>query len=178
MNNFKKILAVGMMCLTLTHCITPQSQAREIPSISIKKQTDIGAKLIYSSKIRNNTERMQETVQKLMRRANKTPYVFSGSTTYGWDCSGMVVWAYKHFGITLPHSATAQAYVGKRVKSPKYGDIVIFGYKGYKSFYHSAIYVGKGKVVNANSGAKTTIIEPISNYKNNRIIYVRIVPTA
>jgi len=178
MKKFKKILTVGIMCLTLTGCITPQAQAREMQPTPIVKKIDVGVRLVYQSKIRNNTERMQEIVQKLMRRVHKTPYVFSGSNTYGWDCSGMVVWAYEHFGITLPHSATAQAAVGKRVKTPKYGDIVIFGYKGYKSFYHSAIYIGKGKVVNANSGAGTTIIEPISNYKNNRIVYVRIVPTA
>jgi cell wall-associated NlpC family hydrolase len=178
MNKFKKILTVGIMCLTLTGCITPQTQAREIKPITIEKKMDVGVRLIYNSKIRNNTERMQETVQKAMRRVNKTPYVFSGSSVYGWDCSGMVVWVYEKFGLTLPHSATAQAAVGKRVKNPKLGDIVVFGYKGYKSFYHSAIYIGKGKVVNANSGARTTIIEPITNYKNSRVVYIRVVPTA
>jgi cell wall-associated NlpC family hydrolase len=177
MNKFKKILTVGIMCLTLTSCVTPEAQAREINPAPYIKPIDAGVKLVYQSKLRDNTIKMKQVVQEVMRRVNKTPYVFSGSNKYGWDCSGMVVWTYEQFGITLPHSATAQAAVGHRVANPKLGDIVIFGYKGYKSFYHSAIYIGKGKVVNANFGAGTTIIEPLTNYKNNRIAYVRIVPT-
>jgi len=177
MNNLKikRLLATGILSLTLTGCLTPQAQAVEIPKskVVVKKTIDI----IHLAKINNNTQKMRETVQEVMRRVHKTPYVFSGSSIYGWDCSGLVRWTYRQFGLDVPHSATKQAYIGTRVKTPKFGDIVIFGYKGYKSFYHSAIYIGKGKVVNANSGARTTIIEPLTNYDNNRIIYVRVVPT-
>jgi cell wall-associated NlpC family hydrolase len=184
MNNLKikRLLATGILSLTLTGCVTPQASAAEMPTtkVVVKKTTNsktLTTDLIHTAKLNKNTARMQEVLMKIFHRVNKTPYVFAGSNTYGWDCSGMVVWMYEQFGITLPHSATKQAYAGTRVKTPKIGDIVIFGYKGYKSFYHSAIYIGKGKVVNANFGAGTTIIEPLTNYKNNRIAYVRIVPT-
>lgn len=183
MNNLKikKILATGILSLILTGCITPQASAAEMPKINtvVKKSTKtttLKTDLIYTTKVNQNTVKMKETLMKLFHRVNKTPYVFAGSTPYGWDCSGMVVWTYEQFGITLPHSATAQAKIGRRVAEPKIGDIVIFGYKGYKSFYHSAIYIGKGKVVNANLGAGTTIIEPLTNYKNSRIAFVRVVP--
>lgn len=184
MNNLKikRLLATGILSLTLTGCVTPQASATEMPQNNnvVTKSTSTKtfvADLIYTAKINKNTVKMKEVLMKIFHRVNKTPYVFAGSNTYGWDCSGMVVWMYEQFGITLPHSATKQAYAGTRVKTPKIGDIVIFGYKGYKSFYHSAIYIGKGKVVNANFGAGTTIIEPLTNYKNNRIAYVRVVPT-
>lgn len=174
MNKFKKILTVGIMCLTLTSCVTPEVQAREINKLNIQSKP---VSFAYSIELQNNTKKMNSVIMQLMHRVNKTPYVFAGSSKYGWDCSGMVRWMYEQLGHTLPHSATAQARVGHRVAKPKVGDIVIFGYKGYKSFYHSAIYIGKGKVVNANSGAGTTIIEPLTNYKNSRIAYVRIIPT-
>ena len=181
MNNLKikRLLATGILSLTLTGCVTPQASATEIPITKtvVSKVKNITTSLIHTAKLNNNTAKMKETLMKIFHRVNKTPYVFAGSNTYGWDCSGMVVWMYEQFGITLPHSATAQASIGHRVATPKIGDIVIFGYKGYKSFYHSAIYIGKGKVVNANFGAGTTIIEPLTNYKNNRIAYVRVVPT-
>lgn len=175
MNNIKRLLAVGILSLTLTGCVTPQNQAIKIPKEKVSHIKTVDYANII--KLNINTMKMKETMMKIFHRVNKTPYVFAGSSLYGWDCSGMVVWMYEQFGKTLPHSATAQARVGKRVANPKLGDIVIFGYKGYKSFYHSAIYIGKGKVVNANYGAGTTIIEPLSNYKNSRIVYVRVVPT-
>jgi cell wall-associated NlpC family hydrolase len=103
--------------------------------------------------------------------------VFSGSNPYGWDCSGMVVWTYKQFGIELPHSANKQAHIGKRVSSPKLGDIVVFAYNGSTNFYHSGIYIGKGKIVNANSYFRTTVIEPLTDYKNSQIRFIRVVPT-
>ena len=129
------------------------------------------------ARLESNRESLNEVVLTLLRRVGKTPYVFSGSTPYGWDCSGMVRWAYEQLGVELPHSATKQAYVGERVDTPKVGDIVLFGYKGYESFYHSAIYIGKDKVVNANRGFGGTEIEPLTNYEGSRIVYVRILET-
>jgi cell wall-associated NlpC family hydrolase len=89
----------------------------------------------------------------------------------------MVRWTYERFGIELPHSANKQAHIGTRVSKPKLGDIVVFAYNGYKSFYHSAIYIGNGKIINAHYGANSTIIQPLSDYKNNQIRFVRVIPT-
>jgi cell wall-associated NlpC family hydrolase len=89
----------------------------------------------------------------------------------------MVRWAYEQLGKELPHSATKQAYEGKRVRTPKVGDIVAFGWKGSSGFYHSAIYIGNGKVVNANRGFGGTHIQNISDFGTNRIVYVRIIET-
>ena len=177
--NKSKIISVltgGALLFSIPGCITNPTEA--VASSQIKHYEVKGTDLVHTAKLNNNTAKMQEVIMKIFHRVNKTPYVFAGdSIKYGWDCSGMVVWMYEQFGITLPHSATAQAAVGQRVAKPKIGDIVIFGYKGYKSFYHAAIYIGKGKIVNANSGAGTTIIEPLTNYKNNHIAFVRVVPT-
>jgi cell wall-associated NlpC family hydrolase len=148
-----------------------------LDTLGKKKLTWLESQIVWEKKIITNRKKLNSVVNRLIHRVGKTPYVFSGSSIYGWDCSGMVVWAYEQLGVELPHSATKQAYVGKRVKTPKVGDVVIFGYKGYKSFYHSAIYIGKGKVVNANRGFGGTHIQPLTDYKNNRIVYVRVVDT-
>ena len=179
MNNIKRLLATGILSLTLTGCVTPQSQAIEIPTTKVvaKNSTDFTTRLVYTATLNDNTRTMHETIMKIFHRINKTPYVFSGSSIYGWDCSGMVVWTYKQFGIELPHSANKQAHIGKRVSNPKLGDIVVFAYKGSTSFYHSGIYIGKGKIVNSNVYYGTTVIEPLSDYKNSQIRFVRIVPT-
>jgi cell wall-associated NlpC family hydrolase len=184
MNNskIKRLLATGILSLTLTGCVTPQASATEIPQTKVveKKfvnETNLTANFLKTAKIAKNTERMKETLMKIFHRVNKTPYVFSGSSPYGWDCSGMVVWMYEQFGLTLPHSANKQAHIGKRVSVPKIGDIVVFAYNGSTNFYHSAIYIGKGKIVNAHYEAGTTIIQPLTDYKNSQIRFVRVVKT-
>jgi cell wall-associated NlpC family hydrolase len=180
MNNskIKKILAVGILSFIMSGYPTPIAQADKVPQ-QITKQVgyDLRSQLINHTKYVRNTERMKQTVIKLMRRVNKTSYVFSGSTPYGWDCSGMVMWTYKQFGIELPHSANKQAHIGTRVSKPKLGDIVVFAYKGSTKFYHSGIYIGKGKIVNAHYEAGTTIIQPLTDYKNSQIRFVRVVKT-
>jgi cell wall-associated NlpC family hydrolase len=89
----------------------------------------------------------------------------------------MVKWTYKQFGLELPHSANKQAHIGKRVSVPKLGDIVVMAYRGSTNFYHSGIYIGKNKIVNAHSQAKTTIIQSLAEYKNSQIRFVRVVET-
>jgi cell wall-associated NlpC family hydrolase len=180
MNNskIKKLLAVGILSFIMSGYPTPIAQADKVPQ-QITKHTgfDFRSQLINHGKYLRNTERMQKTVIKLMRRVNKTSYVFSGSTPYGWDCSGMVKWTYKQFGIELPHSANKQAHIGTRVSEPKLGDIVVMAYRGSTNFYHSGIYIGKGKIVNAHYEAGTTIIQPLTDYKNSQIRFVRVVKT-
>jgi cell wall-associated NlpC family hydrolase len=118
---------------------------------------------------------MQKLIKYLKTRVGRTSYVFSGSTPYGWDCSGMVKWTYKQFGLDLPHSANKQGHIGNRVSKPKVGDIVVFAYQESTNFYHSAIYIGDGEIVHANQARKTTVIEPLSNYKRSQIRFVRMV---
>ena len=144
---------------------------------SVKEMTLIEKVVAAKEKLTNNRIKLNKVVKALKSRVGKTPYVFAGSSPYGWDCSGMVRWAYGKLGKEIPHSATKQAHIGKRVDTPKVGDIVVFGYKGYKSFYHSAIYIGNGKVVNANRGFGGTYIQPLTDYKNSRIAYVRVLDT-
>jgi cell wall-associated NlpC family hydrolase len=109
-----------------------------------------------------------------------TPYVFSGSTPRGWDCSGLVRWLYlEHFGIELEHSATAQAFSGYEVETPLAGDIVIFGYNE-KDFHHSAVYVGDNKVIHSgfSSGQRTEFLSlNHPSVENSYVKFVRLVET-
>jgi cell wall-associated NlpC family hydrolase len=129
-------------------------------------------------KPQRNAIRMQQIVEQIKDRAGRTPYVFSGSSTRGWDCSGLTRWAYKQIGVIIPHSANAQAHIGVRVSRPQVGDIVVMAWNGRTDFYHAGLYVGNNKVVNANRYFGTTRIESIKNFKNSQIRYVRVIPMA
>jgi cell wall-associated NlpC family hydrolase len=166
---------------TATSTVNEKTTATSTVVIEKKPLTSSELKLLNhasNSKEVRNYARMTLLVKYLKTRVERTSYVFSGSSTRGWDCSGMVRWTYKQFGITLPHSANKQAHLGSRVSNPNVGDIVVFAYNGSTSFYHSGIYIGNGKIINANYGSGTTIIEPLTNYKHSQIRYVRVIRQA
>jgi peptidoglycan DL-endopeptidase CwlO len=154
---------------TVTEVATVQVQAvkPDLKTIAI-----LNAKEIRQQAKRDKLKRV---VSYLTTRVHRTSYVFSGSTISGWDCSGMVRYAYKRLGVVLPHSANKQGHVGERVSKPRVGDIVVFAYKGSTSFYHSAIYLGNGLVINANQMYKTTVIQPLTDFKNSQIRFVRVI---
>ncbi|MCM1104712.1 MAG: SH3 domain-containing protein [bacterium] len=76
------------------------------------------------------------------------PYVYGGtSLTNGADCSGFVLAVYAQFGISLPHSATADRSMGTAVGTlaeAQPGDLVC--YSG-----HVGIYIGNGQIVHAST---------------------------
>jgi cell wall-associated NlpC family hydrolase len=147
-----------------------------IEAMYLAEQDKLLAKAQVERELQTNTEKIQSVVEKLKSRVGKTWYVFSGHTPSGWDCSGLVYWAYEQLGVAVEHSATKQGNSGTKVRTPKVGDIVVFGYKGSKSYYHSSIYIGDGKVIHAGfrKGTTTSIIaldDP--SFKNSTITFIR-----
>lgn len=80
-----------------------------------------------------------------------TPYVFGGTSTSGFDCSGYVQHVFAMLGVRLPRTADAQYDVGKPATGgPRPGDLVFF--QTYtEGVSHVGIYLGGGKFVHAAS---------------------------
>jgi cell wall-associated NlpC family hydrolase len=74
------------------------------------------------------------------------PYVWGGSGPGGFDCSGLVSYAYAQVGVSLPHSSYSQYGYGSPVSKDQLepGDLVFFDGLG-----HVGIYIGGGQFVHA-----------------------------
>jgi cell wall-associated NlpC family hydrolase len=100
---------------------------------------------------------MGERAAAIALRAVGVPYQWGGSSpTAGFDCSGLVSWAYGKVGINLPHSSYALYGKGRRVARSrlKPGDLVFFWGLG-----HVGMYVGHGRMVHApHSGTRVQVV--------------------
>jgi len=116
--------------------------------------------------------RTSKIAQELTRNALRflgTPYVFGGTSTSGFDCSGYVQHVFATLGMHLPRTADAQFEVGHRaVGGPKPGDLVFFQtYAPGAS--HVGIYLGNGKFVSA-SGRGVSISSLSDSYWASRYL--------
>ena len=74
------------------------------------------------------------------------PYIWGAEGPGTFDCSGLVMWAYRQAGVNLPRVAFDQARVGTAVVSGLLpGDLIAL----YWPVSHIGIYVGNGLYINA-----------------------------
>lgn len=86
------------------------------------------------------------------------PYAFGGADPSGFDCSGLVLYVYAQFGISLPHSVSGQAASGTAItrEAALPGDIVIM-----TDGSHNGIYMGNGTFIDAPSEGRSVVVRPI-----------------
>jgi cell wall-associated NlpC family hydrolase len=100
------------------------------------------------------------------------PYRWGGaSPSSGFDCSGLVRWAYGRVGIDLPHSSYALYGEGRRVAESRLepGDLLFFEGLG-----HVGLYLGRGRMVHApQTGRDVEVVRLDSTGYGGRLIGAR-----
>lgn len=82
-----------------------------------------------------------------VRQALGRPYIWGANGPAGFDCSGLMQWAYAQAGVSLPRTSQAQRYAGRVVplSEARPGDLVAYR----ADAGHIAMYVGNGQVIHA-----------------------------
>lgn len=88
-----------------------------------------------------------------------SPYVWGGAAPGGFDCSGLVMWAFQQAGIALPHSSQALAHGGQPVSLSDLqpGDVLTF----YSDASHTGIYVGDGMMIHSSTYGQPVRVVPM-----------------
>ncbi len=91
------------------------------------------------------------------------PYVYGASGPDSFDCSGLVQWAYKQAGISLPRTSYDQAAAGTPVSrdslAPRRRRLVL-------RRLALGIYVGNGNVVHASTSGVPVKVAPLARCRS------------
>jgi cell wall-associated NlpC family hydrolase len=84
----------------------------------------------------------------------------SGSGTVGFDCSGLILYAFAGVGIKLPHYSGAQYDLGQKIPSSQMrrGDVIFYGPGGSQ---HVTLYLGDGQMLEAPYTGSTVKVSPV-----------------
>lgn len=89
------------------------------------------------------------------------PYSWGGAAPGGFDCSGLVMWAFQQAGIALPHSSQAMAHGGQPVSLSDLqpGDVLTF----YSDASHAGLYIGDGMMIHSSTYGVPVRVVPMNS---------------
>ena len=124
--------------------------------------------------ITHNASYLANSIISLSMNYIGVPYVFGGTTPYGFDCSGYVQYVFANAGISIPRTADVQYEFGTPISTTDLvaGDLVFFSTYTYGAS-HVGIYLGDNKFIHASSSRGVTIDSLGSSYYSSRYIGAR-----
>ncbi len=99
------------------------------------------------------------------------PYVWGGTTPWGFDCSGFTQYVFRQVGVEIPRTADTQYYTYPKVSTRNLqpGDLVFFEtYEPGPS--HCGIYIGNGKMIHASSSMGVSVADVFDSYWGSRYL--------
>lgn len=109
-----------------------------------------------------------DRVVALARGLLGTPYRWGGQAPGGFDCSGLVYYAYGENGVSLPRTSRDQFRAVQRIPldAARPGDLVFFGRGGRIS--HVGIYLGENRFIHSPESGQPVKVSSIEGYYRER----------
>ena len=154
------ILAIALLpVFLLPGCTTSEKKPGQAKPAAVKN----------TEPAKKKTETKLSQKDRMMRVALKMrgkPYSFKGDTPDGFDASGLVYYAHKQVGLTVPRSFKEQFEKSKPVDKKKLrpGDLVFFSL-GTSKPNHVGIYLGAKKFIHSPPTGNKVILSGIRNKK-------------
>ena len=111
----------------------------------------------------------RNSVVGIATEAMGTPYRWGGTSADGFDCSGLIQFAYGEVGIALPRRSVDQALagnaIGKQVADLLPGDVLTFATGAPGVVSHVGLYLGDGRFIHsATGGVQVSILSATDPY--------------
>src|SRR5690349_21480732 len=105
-----------------------------------------------------------ETLANYALSLRGTRYRYGGATLDGFDCSGLVFYAHRQFGLEVPRTSREQAEEADEIKPRKLkpGDLVFFHIDS-RRVNHVGIYIGHHQFVHAPGAGKPVTINSLDD---------------
>ncbi|WP_304654747.1 C40 family peptidase [Sporolactobacillus sp. STSJ-5] len=138
----------------------------ETGDIDLMVDSPIGPGFIHKKDVLLPEQQHLLSGSEIVRNAERflnLPYLWSGMSAYGYDCSGFSYSMFYAGGYLIPRDADDQSILGKAVSFENVlpGDLLFFAYERGKGYvHHVGIYVGNGKMIHSPTpGAIISITE-------------------
>ena len=107
-------------------------------------------------------ERAVAAAKWAIARVGHASYSWGGAGPNGFDCSGLMLAAYRSVGVSLPHSSKSQSGIGRTVSRSELrpGDLIFW----YHPVHHVSMYIGNGLMVHAANTRLDLRIQSVSGY--------------
>ena len=151
----------------------PTKNAARKKAQTLKASGIIDTFYIVSPQHLRNENSIRRSIVKTAENFIGIPYRWGGSSSKGFDCSGLTMTVYRLNGLNLPRTSIKQWKVGKPVLRSRLikGDLVFFATSGWKKISHVGIYKGNNKFIHASGSGKKIRTDSLSSkyYKSKYV---------